>query len=210
MSTMTLTHPEIAAIPAAISSAKTYTPEDLAMLPDGDSYELVDGDLVERNVSKLSSFVAARIVRFIGNYCDPANLGWVFGADLGYKCFPKHPNQVRKPDASFVRLERMPAGDIGEGYCEIVPDLVVKVISPNDLAGDVERKLREYHEIGVPLVWVIHPETRSARIHRLDGTGSYLSADQYLERETVLHGFRIRLGDLFPAEALVLSPKIDG
>jgi hypothetical protein len=37
-----------------------YTPEDLLTMPDGDRYELVDGELVERNMSALSSFVAGR------------------------------------------------------------------------------------------------------------------------------------------------------
>ena len=37
---------------------KTYTPEDLLAMPDRKSYELVDGHLVERNVSVLSSWVA--------------------------------------------------------------------------------------------------------------------------------------------------------
>ncbi len=36
---------------------KTYTPEDLLAMPDRKSYELVDGHLVERNVSVLSSWV---------------------------------------------------------------------------------------------------------------------------------------------------------
>lgn len=200
MSTMTLPRPQIAAEPTVISPSKKVTPEELATMPDGESYELVDGDLRGRNVSKLSSFVAARMVRFIGNHCDPENLGWVFGADLGYRCFPTRPNQVRKPDASFIKRERMPAGDIGEGYCEIVPDLVVEVVSPNDLVLDLEQKLREYREIAIPLVWVIHPETRSARIHHPDGTSQLLLADQDLDGEAILPGFRVRLGDLFPAD----------
>lgn len=108
MSTMPLTHPEIPAIPAAIFPVKTYTPEALAKMPDGDSYELVDGGLVERNVRKLSSFVAMELAAEVRGFVKPRNLGWVFGADLGYKCFPMHPNQVRKPDASFVKRERMP------------------------------------------------------------------------------------------------------
>ena len=86
--------------------------------------------------------------------------------------------------------------------------MIVEVVSPNDLAGDVERKLREYREIGVPLIWIIYPETRTAHIYSIDGPSDYLLADQYLEGETVLPGFRIRLGDLFPAEIPALETPV--
>ena len=41
----------------------------------------------------------------------------------------------------------------------ISPDLAVEVVSPRDMAGDVDRKVREYGELPVPLLWVIFPET---------------------------------------------------
>ena len=58
----------------------TLTPDELLRLPDGDSYELVDGNLVELNVSALSSRVAAKLLRMIGNYCEANNPAWIFGA----------------------------------------------------------------------------------------------------------------------------------
>jgi Uma2 family endonuclease len=208
MSTMTLTSPVLSVDYPVAPPAPRITPEELAAMSDGDSYELVDGHLRERNASKLSSFVGARMIRFLGNHCYPAGLGWVFGSDLGYRCFPSRPDHVRKPDASFVSRERMPAGEIGEGYCLIAPDLIVEVVSPNDNAIELEQKLREYHEIGVPLVWVIYPETRSARVHRVTKQDTYLLADGYLEGETVLPGFRIALADLFPVEVEAEPPAL--
>ena len=44
-----------------VAATKTYTPEDLLTMPDGDRYELVGGHLVERNVSALSSLVAGKV-----------------------------------------------------------------------------------------------------------------------------------------------------
>jgi hypothetical protein len=38
------------------------TPEDLLKLPDADSYELVDGKLVERSMGMESSKIAATIL----------------------------------------------------------------------------------------------------------------------------------------------------
>ena len=49
----------------AVATKTTYTPEELLALPDEKDYELVDGHLVERNVSTLSSWVAGRAASFI-------------------------------------------------------------------------------------------------------------------------------------------------
>jgi hypothetical protein len=60
-------------------------------MPDGDRYELVDGSLVERNVSALSRLVAIKLLRRITVFCEPSSLAWTFGPDFGYQCFPGHP-----------------------------------------------------------------------------------------------------------------------
>ena len=45
----------------SVVADKTYTPEDLLAMPDRRNYELVDGQLVERNVSVLSRWVGGRL-----------------------------------------------------------------------------------------------------------------------------------------------------
>ena len=49
----------------AIATKTTYTPEELLAMPDGKNYELVDGHLVERKVSTLSSWVAGQLHRYL-------------------------------------------------------------------------------------------------------------------------------------------------
>lgn len=212
MSTATLEmNPIAGSMPITTPVPRTglVTPEDLLAMPDSVSYELVDGHLVERNVSVLSSLVAAELVRLIGNHCRAEKLGRVFSPDLGYRCFPDRPSRVRKPDVSFVRLDRMPAESLGKGYSDVAPDLAVEVISPNDLAEDVERKLGEYCGVGVPLVWIIYPAVRAARVHRLDGTTAYLLAEDHLDGGDVLPGLRIRLADLLPEPAAAAPPEVE-
>jgi hypothetical protein len=62
---------------------KTYTPDDLLTMPDAKSYRLVDGHLLERNVSQLSSWVAGRVFRFIYVFVDDK------GARLGLAVRPR-------------------------------------------------------------------------------------------------------------------------
>src|SRR5688572_14271280 len=99
-----------------------------------------------------SSRIGMRIGVLLGAFLRDHPGGLLFGADAGYQCFPKSPSTVRKPDVSFVRSGRLAGNVAPEGHCRIPPDLAVEVISPNDLAYEVEEKVAEYLQAGVPLV----------------------------------------------------------
>jgi Uma2 family endonuclease len=180
----------------AASPPRLYTPDDLLRMPEGDRYELVDGRLVELNMSSKSQFVGTRLARFLGNYCEPAGLAYVI-VENGYTCFPGKPNKMRKPDVSCIRSDRIAFEEIGEGYISIPPDLAVEVVSPNDRVVDLEEKLDDYHDAGIPLVWIIYPSTRKVRIIRPDRPTVDLGPDDELTGEDILPGFRCRIADLF-------------
>lgn len=181
-----------------VVAEKTYTPEDLLSMPDRKNYELVDGQLVERNMSVLSSWVGGQLYYELNAFLRQNPTGWAWPADLGYVCFPDAPKKVRKPDVSFIRAERLPEGPTSEGYEHIPPDLVVEVVSPNDLSYEVEAKVVEYLDAGVSLIWVIDPEARTVRVHRRDGTMSWLREADELSGEGVVPGFRCPLSAIFP------------
>jgi Uma2 family endonuclease len=123
---------------STIALERRYTPEDLLTMPDVKGFELVDGELVERNIGWMSSWVGGRLAHFMNAYADKTGNGWVAPDDASYQCFPDAPDKVLKPDASYIRLERMPREQAPEGHCRIAPDVVVEVIWPN-----VTRKLRQ-------------------------------------------------------------------
>ena len=180
-------------------AAKTeYTIEDLLAMPDGKSFELVDGQLVEVNVSNLSSFVATKTSTRLDNYCSTNDLGEVFGSDAYYECFPDRPRHARKPDVSFIRKARLPADWFEQGYFRIAPDLAVEVISPGDSAYEVDEKITELLDAGVQLVWEINPEERIVFVHRGDRPILKLKENVLLDGEDVIQGFSCRVGDLFP------------
>ena len=171
---------------SAVAEAR-YSAADLLKLPDRDRFELVNGDLVERNMGWESSRIGFRLARFLDNHCDPQQLGWVNGPDAGYQCYeevyPDDPDRVRKPDVSFIRLERLSPGDRPEGHCDIVPDLVAEVISPNDTAYEVREKTEEYLRAGVQIVWVIDPHAKQVDVHRADGSLQKLYENEELSGE---------------------------
>jgi Uma2 family endonuclease len=75
---------------------------------------------------------------------------------------------------------------------------VAEVISPNELASELEAKVAEFLSAEVQLVWVIDPEQRTVRIHRADGTFGWLREGDTLSGETILPGFSCPVRDLFP------------
>lgn len=183
---------------SAVAAPPRYTMEEFLALPDHENFELVDGELVASNVSNLSSLVASNLIIQLGGFCSSKKRGPVFPSDAYYNCFPNRPERARKPDVSFIRLERLPEHWLADGYFSIAPDLAVEVLSPNDLVYKVQRKIGEYLDTGVKLVWEINPEQRIIYVHRADGTMSKLNESDTLSGEDVVSGFTCRVADLFP------------
>ena len=160
--------------------------------------ELVDGKVVTLPSSVRSSLTAGKIHCRIWQYCEAHPIGEALPASAGVQCFPDDPDRVRKPDGCFIRQEKLTPQVLSGEFLTVVPDLVVEVVSPNDLATEVDRKVAEYLEAGVQLVWVINPETRTGRVHRGNGTISPVQKADDLDGEQVLPGFRCRLSDVLP------------
>jgi Uma2 family endonuclease len=178
---------------------KKFIPDDLLRLPDqGKGYELVDGELKEMDASFLSSFVAGRIFAHLSNHVEAGRLGWVTPEGTSYRCFPDDPSRVRRADAAFHRLDRLTAAQASsEGHCTAVPDLVVEVISPNDLADDVEEKRIEWLDAGAKLVWVVHPVQQTIHVYTAGAGPRVLRQGGTLTGEPILPDFQILLDDLF-------------
>jgi Uma2 family endonuclease len=99
----------------ALATKTQYTPEELLAMPDGDRFELVDGQLVERITGLESSWVGGELHFRLRLYCGEQKLGRVLPADSGYQCFPHRPALVRRPDVSFIRAGRLPGNMLPKG-----------------------------------------------------------------------------------------------
>jgi Uma2 family endonuclease len=193
----------------SVIQTKRITPADLLTMPEGKNYELVDGELVERNVSVLSSLVEGNVVGKLQPFCDAHQLGSVLTASNGLRCFSDDPDKVRKPDISFVKRERLTHKHLREGFLTIAPDLAVEVISPNDLASELNEKVVEYRSAGISLIWIIDPEVRTGLVFRIDGTVTQLGMNDELSGENVIPGFCCQVAELFP-EVVVADNREGG
>jgi Uma2 family endonuclease len=181
---------------ATVSEQRFYTPEDLLKLPEGKHCELVDGQLVEREMSLQACEVAANVIGILREYVRPRDLGGVYTSDVGYQCYRDAPNKVRKPDVSFIQKNRL-SPELMEGHVPIPPDLAVEVVSPGDSYYEVNEKVREYLRAGVRLVWVFDPNSRVVEVYRVDGSGGPLDELGQLQGEDVIPGFACKVADCF-------------
>jgi Uma2 family endonuclease len=187
--------------PIAAAPRRVYEPEDLLSIPDAVGYELVDGKLVERKMGSESSLIAARILILIGQFLRGKKICHVFGADASYQCFPDSPKKLRRADVSIVRYGRFPGEQVPKGHIPLPPDLIVEVVSPRDLAEEVEEKVAEYLSAGVRLVWIVYPATRRVRIRRpadaAAGSATELTDTDIISGEEAVPGFTSRVNDFF-------------
>ena len=175
------------------------TAEDVWALPErpGVRYELADGELIEvPGAGLLHNLLVGLLYRLLDDFVRREDLGLVFTDGTAY-VLRRGPDLVRIPDVSFVAWERLPAGDVPEGFGPFAPDLAVEVVSPGDRAEDVRRKVREYLAAGTRRVWVLWPREPSVTVHESGGVLRELGPDDELDGGDVVPGFRVRVAELF-------------
>jgi len=176
----------------------SYLPEDLLVSGREGRYELIDGQLREKPPMGIeANLVALELLRRLGNHVSPQRLGFVTGMEGGYQIFPHEPRRVRYPDGSFIRAGRLPGNKPPRGHSKIVPDLVIEVVSPNDLAEEIDERLTDFLRAGVSRFWVVYPLTRHVQVYRRDGSGLRIGPEGALDGEDVLPGFSCPLAELF-------------
>jgi Uma2 family endonuclease len=162
---------------------------------EGRICELIDGVLVEKPMSGYESVLGGVFVQLFRNYLDQNPLGVVLGADGLLRILP---GQLRAPDAAFIRFERIPDPEPKFGRApRWIPNLAVEVLSPGNTAREMRRKLKQYFEAGVELVWMIDPPTRTAKSYRSTTEFDELAPDGVLTAPAILPGFELPLSDLF-------------
>jgi len=121
--------------------------------------------------------------------------GWA-GVEGGF-LVGRNPDTVRGPDIAFVRAERIPASGVPRNFWPFTPDLAVEVISPSERVGDIEEKVGAYLSGGTRLVWLVYPGSKRVFAYSSDDEVRIFGAEDILEDETVLSGFRCKVGDIF-------------
>jgi Uma2 family endonuclease len=161
-------------------------------------YEVVDDRRVELPpMAAYSNWIAFNLASEIEQFAKTRKLGRAITENLFR--LQSQPNLQRRPDAAYVSFERWARGRRipSVNAWDVIPDLVVEVISPTNLAEEIPTKVREYFEAGVRRALVIFPH--ESLVYDYDSPRSIrvMGLEDSLEGGEILPGFRLALAELF-------------
>ena len=163
------------------------TLEDLLNMPeDGLKHELVNGEIVVSPGGWKHSEIAIKISHILATFLEGNPIGRVGGSDLGVWLSN---GNLRSPDVTFVRNEKLPKEEDQYKFAEFVPDLAVEVLSPSDRTKFVEEKIREFLANGVPIVWRVDPVNKTVTEYRTQSEIKEYSGEDVISAEPILPGF---------------------
>jgi Uma2 family endonuclease len=173
----------------------TATVEDLLNMPeDGMKHELVNGEIVVSPTGWKHSKIATRIIHILATFLDEHPIGELGSPDLGIWLSG---GNLRSPDVTFIRNEKVPEGEKQKAFLEAVPDLAVEVLSPSDRPKFVAEKIREFLENGVLIVWLVDPAQKTVTEYRSISEIKQYSGDDVIQAEPVLPGFSCSISRFF-------------
>ena len=183
----------------ATTKMKRLTAGDLLRLySQGVRGELIRGVLCETMAAGVEHGTIAMMTLgpVISQYVRSRRLGRVIGSDSGV-WLATDPDTVREPDIAYISAERLPLDVRTIGYLEVVPELVVEIVSPSDTQREVNDKTRMWLSYGVSIVWEIYPSERAVAVVGSEGPPVILNEDDTLDGGDVLPGFSCPVRDIF-------------
>jgi Uma2 family endonuclease len=188
---------------------RRMTLDEWARLDDDDNGELVDGWLME---DEMSDYVHELVVSwFVARSFDAVDAlgGWVAASNLKLATGAR---SGRMPDAAIFLAKRPPA----RGVVLHPPEVVVEVVSPTprDARRDRIEKLAEYAAFGVKWYWIVDPQLRSFEVLERDDQGRYVhvrtGTDGVLGDIPGCPGLQFDLSDLWRRVDALLAPPPAG
>ena len=178
-----------------VQAQHLYTAADLAHLPDDSKrYELVRGELIEMPPPKRShGIITSHLIILLGTFIRAHDLGEI-NNETGYR-LAEDPDTVRAPDIAFISKARIPP--LTDEYDQVLPDLVVEVLSAGNTVEDMDDKIAEYFAAGVRQVWLFSAKNHTIRMHRSPKQITILDANDVLDGGDILPGFSVSVRDIF-------------
>jgi Uma2 family endonuclease len=160
--------------------------------------ELVSGEIIVMSPSGLESDeVAAEIIRLLGNWVKPRKLGRVTASSAGF-ILPNADKDVRAPDASFIRAEKLKRTT--ENYVQLVPDLMFEVKSKSDSLTKLRQKIQDFLELGTQVGVLVDPRTQTMEVYRPGAEKVVLHNGDILTVPELLPGWELPVADVWAPE----------
>jgi Uma2 family endonuclease len=179
-----------------LTEPKQATIEDYERLPEGAPYQLIGGELImSPSPTPFHQGILQNLAFALNGFVEKNTLGKVFVAPLDIQLTEQ---DVYQPDILFVRKERVHL--IGRKKFNIIPDLVIEILSPSNAYYDFVPKKSKYAEHGVAEYWIVDPEAETIEIMVKDGesyrTESFTRKTGMIE-SPMLSGFSMKVEEVF-------------
>jgi len=148
----------------AIVPSEKATVKDFLDLPEGASYELIEGQLVhEPSPFYGHQNILLLIIRQLQNFLEKKPVGTLCLAPLDVHFDEEN---IFQPDIFFISKEN-PIEIRKNDWIRGVPDLIVEILSPSNAYYDTQKKLRVYEKYGVKEYFIVDPEVKMVTAYSL-------------------------------------------
>ncbi len=159
-------------------------------------WELEGGEVIEMpSPGELHGVICSWLAALLWRYIAQRGHGYVCSNDTGL-IVKRNPDTVRGPDLMLFdgprKLEQM-----NRKFATDTPRLIIEVLSPTDQTSKVNRRIAQYLQCGVSLVWLVDPECRIVTIYRPDQGMQTLDDTDELTGGEILKDFRCSVSELF-------------
>ncbi len=160
--------------------------------------ELVDGAIIVMSPSGYESDeIAAEIVAQLRNWVRPRRLGRVTASSAGFK-LPNADEDVRAPDASFVKAERLRRTT--EDFANLVPDLIFEVRSKTDELDTLRAKIHQFLDLGTTVGALVDYRTQTIEVHRHQADPILLHNGDRFTVPDLLPGWEMEVSSIWAPE----------
>ena len=104
---------------------------------------------------------------------------------------------------AFIRTEAASRIDRLKSILDVIPHLVVEIVSPNDAAEYAMRKVDQYLARGVQAVWIVYPGERKVHVYGPNDEVRVAGETKNVESPAVLPGFSVQVSQLFELQLLL-------
>ncbi|MDW8326670.1 MAG: Uma2 family endonuclease [Anaerolineales bacterium] len=183
--------------PTDVAREALITGDELLAMGDIGPCELVEGRIVPIKPTGFEhGHYEGNFFEHLKTFVKQRRPGRVVVGEVGIYT-RRNPDTVRGVDAAFISYERLAQRQKKRGFLDVAPELIVEILSPDDPWSEVTQKLREYFAIGVKLVWIADPVSRTVYVYRaLTDVREFGEAD-HLTDDDVLPGFSVPVAQLF-------------
>ncbi|MBL9028309.1 MAG: Uma2 family endonuclease [Myxococcales bacterium] len=181
-------------------STKSATVADWLAQPEDARLELIDGELIpkaaptaEHGRAQVATGISLGAFARRGSRGGPG--GWWIASEVDILL----DGRGYRPDLAGWRRDRVPALP-RQRPMTVRPDWVCEIVSESNRSTDTVKKVRRYHQAGVPHYWILDEVARALTVYRHGPDGYIIAlaaeADEVVRAEP-FDAIEVRVGALF-------------